>query len=423
MYSSISQTSPAGKVLLLILLVLFAVPTWARAAEAYKLQPGDIIDFSVAALPNLNRRMKVGPEGQVNVPLIGWIDAANLTLRQVEEAVRKALPDAVYRQRVDGDELLIVVRADEISMEISEFRPVYVTGEVASSGSQSFRPQMTVRQAIAVAGGLAPSAVALMDDQLRRISELKSQYGALMSTYITAVTDAARLRTEIDGGNTIALETVTSLDLPKEVQAAIVEVAQKQLTAQGNLLLGERSYLQSAIQQNGQRVAVLREQQRQEQEGVDADIAELDRVQALASQGSVQAARVTEARRQLLLSSTRALETKAELATAEIRQADLLRQLQRLDEQRQIAALSDLQLANREAQKLYAELEGTAEQIVLSTPVAEAGTEPTVSFTIYRTDGAQIKGKESDLDQQLQPGDVVEVYGVILPRPSTAASP
>jgi polysaccharide export outer membrane protein len=413
----------AAEVFAVAVLLMCAPPALAQAPDAYRLQPGDVIDFDVAALPNLHRQMRVSTEGRINVPLVGWIDAGNHTLAEVEEAVRAAIPDAVYRERVNGDELMIVVRADEIFMEISEYRPVYVTGEVASSGSQNFRPQMTVRQAIAVAGGLRPAAATLSDAQLARIAELKSRYGALMSNYIAAVTDAARLTTEMEGGETVAPEILTSYDLTEETQAQVLAVAQKQLAAQTGLLEGERAYLQAAIQQNGQRVSVLREQQRQEQEGVDSDRAELNRIEGLAGQGAVQAVRVTEARRQLLLTSTRALETKANLATAEIRQADLARQLQRLDEERQLAALADLQIANRQASSLHAELEGMAEQIVLNTPAAAPGGEPAVSFTIFRNDGVQVKGTQADLELELHPGDVVEVYGVVLTRVAAAGTP
>ena len=139
----------------------------SEAAEPYKLQPGDVLSFSVAAIPNLKKELTVSAEGLVNVPLIGWINAGGLSVREVEEEVRTALPNAIYRQRVDGDELLVVVRADEVSLEITKYRPVYVSGEVASGGEQTYRPEMTVRQAIALAGGLRPSAANNSDEQSR----------------------------------------------------------------------------------------------------------------------------------------------------------------------------------------------------------------------------------------------------------------
>jgi polysaccharide export outer membrane protein len=397
-------------------LALCSFLTGASAQDAYKLRPGDVVSFSVAPIPGLNKELTVSSEGDVNVPLVGWTKAGGLTVREVEEEVRKALPNAVYRQRVNGDELLIVIRADEVALEVSKYRPIYVSGEVSSPGEKTYRPDITVRQAIALAGGPAPSAANASDEQLRRLADLKSQYGSLMATYVAALADYARLKTEISGEQTVVEPVGPTSDLAPEVVKSITDEAQQRVEAQKQLTEGERTYLQQAIQQNAQRVAVLREQQRQEQEGVDDDTAELNRIQTLAQQGSVQQTRVTEARRQLLLSSTRALETKAELATAELRQADLVRQLERLDETKKVADLSDVQTANREVERLHAELQGTADAIAFSTPVVTgSGSMPALSFTIYREGSSPVAGNVNDLEAKLQPGDVVEVYGVVLP--------
>jgi protein involved in polysaccharide export with SLBB domain len=44
---------------------------------------------------------------------------------------------------------------DEVAATIVEYRPVFVTGDVTRPGEQAFRPRMTVRQAMASAGGFS----------------------------------------------------------------------------------------------------------------------------------------------------------------------------------------------------------------------------------------------------------------------------
>lgn len=405
----LAQLSPSARIALLA--CIFAI-TPAAAQEGYQVQPGDVVEFSVVAIPNLHRLMRVSPDGEINVPLIGRIPAANHSLSEIEAAIREALPDAIYRQRVEGDELLIVVRPEEVSLEIAEFRPIYVMGDVVKPGEQTYRPELTVRRALAVAGGVLDPTPVISGTQAVQLLDLRADYHASLGEYILAAADISRLRAELAGSTEIASDTEWFQALSPDTVAQIRQVAQEQLSARIAFNEGEKAYLQSAIRQNGQRVAVLREQQRQEQEGVDADTAEFLRIQGLASQQSVQVARVTEARRQLLLSSTRSLSTKVELAAVEIRQADLIRELERFDEQRRMAALGELQEATLKARSLRDGLEAAAEGLTMVAgliPDTASAASPSLSIMIYRKAGDGEKGFEADLDTAIQPGDVIEL--------------
>lgn len=392
---------------LLLSYILLIAPTAAQ--EPYRLQPGDVIAFSVLALPNLNRMMRVSPDGEINVPLVGRVPAADRTLAEIEARIREALVDAVYRPRVDGDELLIVVRPDEVSLEVAEFRPIHVMGEVARPGEQAFRAGLTVRRAISVAGGLLTTRPVPTADLITQEANLTADYQSVLAQYIAAAANLSRLQAELAGSTTIADDAALSSDMPEGSVMQVRQTAQEQLDAQIAFAGSEKAYIQNAIQQNGQRIAVLREQQRQEQEGVDADTAEFARIQQLASQQAVQATRVTEARRQLLLSSTRALSTKVELSAVEIRQADLIRSLERFDEQRRIAVLGELRDATQNIAGIRARLQALLTR--LSLP-ATTDVQPPLRIMIYRRDGGRERGFTADLDAVVQPGDAIEIsYG------------
>ena len=47
---------------------------------------------------------------------------------------------------------------EEVTASIVDYRPVFVSGHVARPGEQGFRPRMTVREAVAFAGGSRRSA-------------------------------------------------------------------------------------------------------------------------------------------------------------------------------------------------------------------------------------------------------------------------
>jgi polysaccharide export outer membrane protein len=56
-----------------------------------------------------------------------------------------------------------------VSVEVDQYRPVFIMGEVGAPGQYSYVPSMTVQQAIAVAGGFTPRAKQSLVDITRQI--------------------------------------------------------------------------------------------------------------------------------------------------------------------------------------------------------------------------------------------------------------
>jgi polysaccharide biosynthesis/export protein len=122
------------------------------ARAEYRLQPCDVLEFSVAGVQDFRQRMAVNLDGDVSLPLVGPIHVAGSSLSDLRARLMELLPSKVLRQRaVDGKELLVVVGPDDATINIAEYWPVYVVGDVAKPGEQPYRPGMTVRQAIQTA--------------------------------------------------------------------------------------------------------------------------------------------------------------------------------------------------------------------------------------------------------------------------------
>jgi len=132
--------------------LLTAVPVPAMAA--YRLDVGDVVGISVFGVPELQTRAKIDVDGDISFPLIGTIKIAGSTVEEVRDKLRKLLGDEVllHAPVKDGNNTGRI-GASEIMIEIAEYRPVYVIGAVAKPGERPFRPGLTVRQAIALAGG------------------------------------------------------------------------------------------------------------------------------------------------------------------------------------------------------------------------------------------------------------------------------
>ncbi len=115
-------------------------PVWAAGMVEYKLGAGDLLRVVVFGHETLSGEFQVKGSGHVSLPLIREVEAVGLTLRQLEQAITDALkPDFLINPRV--------------SVEILNYRPFYIIGEVKRPGSYPYVNEMTVVNAIALAGG------------------------------------------------------------------------------------------------------------------------------------------------------------------------------------------------------------------------------------------------------------------------------
>jgi len=100
---------------------------------------GDVIDLKVSGGTDLTHKYTVGPDGGIQLPRLGTVKAAGLTGQELEARLRTALSDGG-------------VTAPDISVTVVR-PPVIVTGEVVTPGPVAYAPDLTVLQAIALAGG------------------------------------------------------------------------------------------------------------------------------------------------------------------------------------------------------------------------------------------------------------------------------
>jgi protein involved in polysaccharide export with SLBB domain len=122
------------------------LPASGVSESSYQLGPGDQLRVTVYGSEDLSGDVPVGDTGMAVLPLIGPIKAAGSTPRQLEEAVRAKLISDRY------------LKNPNVTIQIMNFRPVYVLGEVQKPGDHPYVPGLTVRAAVALAGGFTPRA-------------------------------------------------------------------------------------------------------------------------------------------------------------------------------------------------------------------------------------------------------------------------
>ncbi|PID45476.1 MAG: hypothetical protein CSB47_08725 [Proteobacteria bacterium] len=118
-----------------------------RGHSVYQIGPSDLLAIKVFQAKELSGEVRVDQRGSITLPLIGNVRLAGLTQVQAEQRLAELL-GANY------------LRNPQVSVFIKEFtnQRVTVEGEVNKQGVYPLNGQVTVLQAIALAGGLGKKA-------------------------------------------------------------------------------------------------------------------------------------------------------------------------------------------------------------------------------------------------------------------------
>jgi polysaccharide biosynthesis/export protein len=386
------------------LLTLAALCSTMPARAEYRVDVGDVIEISVARLPELQRRVQVGPDGTISFPLIGPVVVAGLLPSELETKIKAVLAAKIFKPRAsDGREYAVVIDPEEITAVVVQFRPVFVTGDVLRPGEQAFRPLMTVRQAVALSGGYDTLRTRVENSTLLSL-DLKGEYQSLSTELAKEEVRVWRVKAELGEEGTLHL---TPMPLPQPRIAETQGTETERMKAEQADHQREKGFLERSIAQDDEHIKVLLTQQAKEDEGVQVDTEELQRVVELFSKGTLPSIRITEARRALLLTFTMKMQTAAQLMQVKKQRQDVIRQLERLDDQRRIRLLQELQDARTTLGRIRAKLQSTGEKLQYAAERSRLvpGGELKPNITVVRKH-ERIKADE---DFDLQPGDVVDV--------------
>lgn len=139
----------------------------------------------------------VSAAGALSLPLVGEVPAAKLTTSEVATSISERLQTKIG-----------LAQRPEIAVEVTEYRPFYILGQVSKPGEYSFRPELTVLQAVSTAGGirqLEPGLFGFERDGLISRGDLR----ALAAERNTLLGRLARLDAE--------LARSTDIQFPKEL--------------------------------------------------------------------------------------------------------------------------------------------------------------------------------------------------------------
>lgn len=108
--------------------------------SAYKLDAGDKLRVIVFGEMDLGGEYEVDGGGFVRLPLIGQLRAGGLAVNEFEDSMKAALEKGYLRDA-------------RVSVEVINYRPFYILGQVNKPGEYPYVNGMSVLSAVALAGG------------------------------------------------------------------------------------------------------------------------------------------------------------------------------------------------------------------------------------------------------------------------------
>jgi polysaccharide export outer membrane protein len=126
--------------------VVTAVPALPAEEPPYTLDAGDRLRVVVFGQEGLTNSYAVDASGHITLPLIGAVATRRLTTAQLSRTIADKLRQGYIRE-------------PHVAVEIETYRPFFILGEVALPGQYPYVPNMTVENAVAIAGGFTPRAM------------------------------------------------------------------------------------------------------------------------------------------------------------------------------------------------------------------------------------------------------------------------
>jgi len=368
-----------------------------------------VVEISIANYAELKQRVPVQMDGSLSLPLVGVLPAQGLTLTELRLSVQGAFEARVWRVRLpDGREEARFFERDGITVSVVEYRPVFVAGDVGKPGEIVYRPGMTVRHAIAAAGGAPGQAMrgllAPFDP-----ANAKSEYLNAWVNMFAGATHIWRIESELGSEREIDPGLTANAPVSEAIQRQMIDTETQLRDKHHYEFEAQRGFYVGAVKQADEQIAVLTEQQKKEQEGAQEDIAEFQRVNELYGKGSLTSQRVTDARRNVLLSSTRQLQTAATLLDTNRKRGEYQRELERLDHARRSELLKDLKEAQLKLAGDKARLESAQEKLAISGMRLPGSTGLIVKVMLHRQGPDKAESTEVQGDALLLPGDVLDI--------------
>ena len=380
---------------------------WA-SDKAYRLDTGDIVEIDIFGMPEFKRRATVNVDGEVAIPFVGALQAAGLSLAELRSSIGAGLVRVGAMQN------------PQVTVEMAEHRPFYISGDVSRPGAIAYRKGLTVRHAIALSGGFDALRFR-SENPLMAAPELRSKHQALLLDLARAEARIASVQAEIENR---ADFKIAPASVPPgasgKVMDDIVKAERHALTARLQEWGKQQEFHRLKIEQARDQVAALTGSLEQQSEAAKFQKVAMERTTANVAKGVTAINRGDEERRSLALIKATETDTRSRLAGANTDLAAAARELDRMTNDRAAGLQKAFEAASVEREKIKLDVRALAEKLLYAGALkAQMGHAAAPDIMIHRVVDGEKTALAADADTQILPGDLIEV--MIDPMAATAA--
>lgn len=344
----------------------------------------------------------IAADGNIYLALIGAVQAAGRTPPVVAEEISLLL-----QARLGLDQ------PPAATVEIVGFGPIFIVGAVNNPGSFSYIPQMTVLQAVSIAGGHLRTTNPTLQTEREALTTI-GNYETLRLQGWSAIARIARLQAELTGAETIEMpEELEGRPIADELMASEQEILTarlKSVSSSKAALVDLKKLLRSQIETLSEEITLRQKQIQLARE-------ELENVTSLKERGLVVSSRqrqlsttVTELEAKVLTLDVAKLQAEQQLNKAirdeldivNVQRSEVVTALQKSREE-----LDQLKVRLRVARDLYAD---TASR---SGAIANQTLETTYKYKIMRRADVNSEPFEANEQTLVSPGDTIEVIAIV----------
>lgn len=191
----------------------FSLLVSGAMADSYRLVAGDTLEFMYSGLGE-PAEVKIDINGQMRVVNVGGVTVAGLTLDEAEEKLEADIINSgMFIEPI-------------VSLQLTEYAPVVVAGDVARPGRFDFTPGMTVASALALSGGSELAGISRYELQTTR-SDLEARIKTANLEIATTVADIARYQAVLDGKDVVELSPELQALIPAKDAVDLSEIMSK----------------------------------------------------------------------------------------------------------------------------------------------------------------------------------------------------
>ncbi|WP_282119678.1 polysaccharide biosynthesis/export family protein [Ruegeria atlantica] len=384
------------------------------SAADFNLEPGDEVRVSLTGLDGLSFEATVDVHGDINLNWLGHFKAQGLSSEELEQLVRQDAAGKIVKQYdLQGEIYIIQLDGDEIEIARTGYRPIVLGGDVARTGLIDFRPAITAREAVALAGGVRSQ---LLTDDVTidpiQLVRYQTAYGQAAVQHAQAVVEVWRATTELADNMNLAPPKPEDVTIAPKVLQEILAEQIKIRTINRDNEAGERTYFENAKTQAAERIRILEQQKAELAKALAADEEEEARVVSLVDKGLAPGSRLADTRRTTVLSATRLLDVEEDLAGTGLILTRLRRDQEQYEQERSLRLLQERRTANLAIRDAAVRMDTISKYLAGASN--EIGTESLITdidytVTIFRVVDGQLQTLAADKLTELLPGDSLEV--------------